>query len=172
MYRTILFTVLSCLSHLIVSAQMKIEPTSSISIKGRVLRAYDLGLAALDTFPTVAIPDMPVINHKGDTTNTLKELRGIPIRQLLESTRFDFGSPKELNTFYIVCKASDGYRAVFSWNELFNTSVGDNVFILTRLAGKGIRDMDNHIILISRSDRQTGRRFVKGLSSIEVGRLD
>jgi len=39
--------------------------------------------------------------------------------------------PKEFSGIYIVLTASDGYKNVYSWNELFSTEVGKHIYIMT-----------------------------------------
>ena len=74
--------------------------------------------------------------------------------------------------FYFVFIASDGYRVVFSWNEIYNTETGNNFFIVTEMEGKKLYDVDQRIIFISTADLKTGRRYIKGLEKIEVRQLE
>jgi len=71
-----------------------------------------------------------------------------------------------------VFTATDGYKVVFSWNEIYNAEAGNNFFILTEMDGKRIEKMDQRILFISIADFQTGRRFIKGLEKIEVKRVE
>jgi hypothetical protein len=80
-------------------------------------------------------------------------------------------SPKILSEFYMVCIASDNYKVVFSWNELFNTEVGKHVIIITGENGKTGMELGDRIALLSSADDATGRRFVKGLKKIIVERV-
>ncbi len=68
--------------------------------------------------------------------------------------------------------ATDGYKVVFSWNEIYNAEAGNNFFILTEMDGKRIEKMDQRILFISIADFQTGRRFIKGLEKIAVKRME
>ena len=76
-----------------------------------------------------------------------------------------------LSEYYFVFAASDGYKVVYSWNELFNTSVGESVYLVTEKDGKTITEMDDSILVVSTKDFKTGRRNVKGLASIAVMRV-
>ena len=66
--------------------------------------------------------------------------------------------------------ASDGYKVVFSWNKIYNT--GNNFFIVTELEGKKLRELDQRIVFISTADLKTGRRYINGLTKIEVKRVE
>jgi len=76
-----------------------------------------------------------------------------------------------LSEYYFVCIASDNYKVVFSWNEIFNTDTGKSVYIITSQDGKPAAETDTRIALISPKDQMTGRRYVKGLQRIVVERV-
>jgi len=129
-------------------------------------------LADLAKFPQEAIKDQVIYNHKGEVKDTLTGMKGIPLKALLASVEYDYEKPKTLNEFYFVCIASDGYKVVFSWNEIYNTETGNSFFIVTRLEGKELKKIDQRIVFISTADLKTGRRYIKGLSKIEVKQVE
>ncbi|HMQ89133.1 MAG TPA: hypothetical protein PKB07_16160 [Flavilitoribacter sp.] len=49
---------------------------------------------------------------------------------------------------------------------------GNHAFIITEIDGKSGTQMDNRIALITPTDFRTGRRYVKGLARIVVGRVE
>lgn len=73
-----------------------------------------------------------------------------------------------LSEFYVTCIASDGYKAVFSLNELSNTVVGDSVLIFTEEADINAQQVPERITLLSAADSATGRRYIKGLQKIII----
>ena len=127
---------------------------------------------SLDTFPKTAIKDQIIFNHNGEVKDTLTGMSGVPLKTLLASIIYVYDKPKFLNEFYFVFIASDGYRVVFSWNEIYNTETGNNFFIVTEMEGKKLYDVDQRIIFISTADLKTGRRYIKGLEKIEVRQLE
>jgi hypothetical protein len=102
---------------------------------------------------------------------TLNHLKGVLLTDILVKADFEAATPKELSEFYIICVASDNYKVVFSWNELFNTRTGETVYVLTEVDGKPASSSNDRITLVSASDMATGRRFVKGLDKIIVERV-
>ncbi|MEO5581168.1 MAG: hypothetical protein ABIR66_00635 [Saprospiraceae bacterium] len=68
-------------------------------------------------------------------------------------------------------KANDDYSVVVSWNELFNTEIGNSFYLVVEADSKSQKDAPEKILLISTKDFKTGRRQVKGLKSIEVKRI-
>lgn len=71
----------------------------------------------------------------------------------------------------IIAIARDGYAAVFSWNELFNTSIGDGVIVFYEKDGKPLGDDEGRIAMTSTQDTRAGPPHVKWLESIEVRKL-
>ncbi len=154
-------------------AQKKIEPSNSITVVGAVKQELKLSIEDLKKYPTqkAGKGKLNIYSHDGTLRSTLKSLEGIPIRTLLEKVEFAADSPKDLSQFYLVFEATDSYQVVYSWNEIFNTSVGDKVYVLTKADGMALEAMEQRIATVSMSDARTGRRYLKGFTKITVKRL-
>lgn len=148
--------------------------TDSLKILGRVKSSVVYRLGDLDTFTQISAKDQFIYNHNGSLKQRISGIKGIPIKRLLADVEFDYKTemPKSLNEFYFVCVASDGYKVVFSWNEIYNTEIGNGVLLITEMDGKKLVDINQRLLLISTSDLKLGRRYVKGLSRIEVCRIE
>jgi hypothetical protein len=153
-------------------AQTKLTPTEQLTIIGKVKKELKFTLADLASYTTTSIPDIGITNHTGEVKNTAKNMKGIPFKNILDKIEFATDKPKELSEFYLNFVASDGYKVVFSWNEIFNTEVGNHLFIITEKDGKQLKDFDDRILIICTSDFKTGRRYVKALEKIIVGRVE
>lgn len=153
-------------------AQRKIPSTDSLRIYGQIKNPKLFTLADLDTFRKSIIKDQIIYNHNGEIKDTLRSLTGIPFKTLLESVQYIYNKPKELNEFYFVLIASDGYKVVLSWNEIYNTETGNNFYIITEMGGKNLKDLEQRIMFISAADLKAGRRYIKGLETIEVKRIE
>ena len=158
---------------LTLSAQKKIDPSSSITIVGAVKQELKLSIEDLKKYPTqkAGKGKLNIYSHDGTLRSTLKGLEGIPIKALFKKVEFVVDSPKDLSQFYLVFEATDGYQVVYSWNEIFNTSVGDQVYVLTKADGMALDAMEQRIATVSMSDGRTGRRYLKGFTKITVKRL-
>lgn len=144
--------------------------TVSFVISGEVKRPVTITLNDLSKYAEVVIGDITITNHLGEKKSEQKSLKGILLKDVLQSAEINNESPKVLSEYYFQCKATDGYLVVFSWNELFNTSTGESVFLVTSKNGVAITDLEESILMISSKDYKTGRRYVKALSTIEVKR--
>jgi hypothetical protein len=153
-------------------AQKQSKPTSSVTINGRVKSPKTFDVAAIRQFKIYDIGDVVITNHQGEVKGAAKELVGVLLKDLLQSIALDAESPKVLSEYYFICTASDGYKVVFSWNELFDTTTGNTVYIVTSKDHKSIDALEESILLISTADAHTGRRYVKNLQSIIVRRAE
>ncbi len=144
--------------------------SEEVSISGKIKKEMKLSLKELIAMESKALPDIVITNHLGEVKSTDKGLKGIALKPILEKLELIAATPKEYNEFYFVFEATDGYRVVYSWNELFNTETGNNIYIISEKDGKKMNEMEDRILLITTSDLKTGRRNIKGLCKILVCR--
>lgn len=151
-------------------AQAQVKSTSSFTITGEVQSPVTVSIADLKKWKEVNVGDLVITNHLGEKKSEAKGLKGILLKEILQTAEIKSESPKVLSEFYFVFTATDGYKVVYSWNELFNTLVGESVFLITEKNGKPVTEMDDAMLVVSTKDFKTGRRNVKGLASIAVMR--
>lgn len=155
-----------------VSAQKEIIPaTENFTVEGKVKKVMTVSLADLSSYKTYSIDSIVITNHLHERKSTLKNVKGVLLKDILDKVEIDAETPKVLSEYYFICIASDNYKAVFSWNEIFNNDLGKSVYILNGNDGKPASALDNRIALISSKDDATGRRYVKGLQKIVVERV-
>ena len=155
-----------------VSAQKSIKPSDEFVIDGMVKKEITLNLDSLKTYKATSIDSILITNHLGEKKSALKNIKAIKIKDILKNIEIDVENPKLLSEFYFVFIATDDYKVVFSWNEIFNNGLGDNIFLILEKNGKKIEELDDRIAVLSPSDLMTGRRYVKGLKKIVVKRVE
>lgn len=101
----------------------------------------------------------------------ITSFRAVLLRDLLDRAGVDLVNPKEKGRYYIVTRATDGYTAVFAYNELVNNPTGQQVFVLFDENGKPITD-DGAFVLLTANDTVTGARHVKWLNTIDVRKVE
>jgi len=126
---------------------------------------------AIKKIPTQKLSDLRLTNHHGEFKKILKKLEGIPIKTFLEKIQPVNAKPKELNEYYYIFRAGDDFINVYSWNEIFNTAVGDSIYIITSYDGFTLDTMPDKIMVVSLSDNTIARRMLKGLRRVEVCRV-
>jgi len=156
---------------LMTLAQKPIPTTENFTIEGKVKKEMMVSLADLSSYKTYSIDSIVITNHLGERRSSLKNIKGVLLKDILDKIEIDAETPKVLSEYYFVCIASDNYKVVFSWNEIFNSAVGKSVYILTGHDGKPASALDNRIALVSPKDQMTGRRYVKGLQKIIIERV-
>jgi DMSO/TMAO reductase YedYZ molybdopterin-dependent catalytic subunit len=96
---------------------------------------------------------------------------GILLPELLKEAAIREDSRHALRRTYVVAEASDGYQAVFSWGELFNTAVGRSAVVAFERDGAPLREGEGRFALVSLADERSGPRHVKWLTRIDVRRV-
>ena len=147
------------------------NPTNEFVIKGKLKNEVTISLAELNSMVAVPIGNIKVTNHKGDVKEEIKNVYGVSFKNILSKAILPFEKPKELSSFYFVCIATDSHQVVFSWNEIFNTDVGNNVYLITEKNGIKLKDIPERILLLSKSDSLSGRRYLKNLKEVRVERV-
>ena len=168
--RSVLFVVLAFTVFSASAQKENIPATENFSIEGKVKKSLFVSLADLSTYKSYSIDSIVITNHLGEKRSTLKNVKGVLLKDILNKVEIDSETPKALSEYYFVCIASDNYKVVFSWNEIFNSDAGKSVYIITAQDGKPATGLDNRIALVSPKDQMTGRRYVKGLQKIIVDR--
>ncbi|MFN3840183.1 MAG: hypothetical protein ACK4RF_05705 [Cyclobacteriaceae bacterium] len=154
-------------------AQQIRKPTAEFVITGRIKNpALIIKSSQLLTYAVVNINNLTITNHMGENRSTIKTARGVRIKDVLELLQLDTDNPKNYSEYYFVFSATDNYKVVFSWNELFNSPLGDQAYFLIEKDGTPITQLDEGIAILVPSDVQTGRRYVKNLAQIYVGRAE
>lgn len=152
-------------------SQETIESTTQFTIFGLVEAPVTITYADLEKQKTTELGNFKVTNHLGEFKKEYKNVKGVPLLALLDKVKITTSNPRLLSEYYLVFKASDDYSVVASWNELFNTEIGNSFFLVVEADSKSQKDASEKILLISTKDFKTGRRHVKGLKSIEVKRI-
>jgi hypothetical protein len=168
----IILLLIAGLINYTASAQRPIKSTDSLFITGKVKNPTTFTLADLDTFLKIPIKAPITYNQQGEALDSLTGMLGIPLKTLLQSIQYNSGESKYLNEFYFVFTASDGYRVVFSWNEVYTSGAANSFFIVTEIDGKKLNDLEQRIYFISNADSKRGNRRIKGLKTIELRRID
>jgi len=141
--------------------------TDVLLITGKVKKEKTFTLNQIKANRTILLGEVN-ISCSPKQKEDAKGVKAILVKDLLDSVKFDYSSGKMLNQFYFKFEASDGYVVVFSFNEIYNTEVGKQLFIVTENNGTDIANLDNRILMLSNSDLKPGSRNLKGLKRIVV----
>jgi len=175
--RRIFLTGLLAMGPILVSAHPDSSDAASLGtqvvvIGGRVQHSLTLSPQALAEFPVQTPPEIPIRDRDGKTIRILKAYAGVKLVDLLDKAAFVVNDHNDLKKTLIVAIASDGYKVIFSWSELYNTSVGNGVLVLYAKDGKPLGEDEGRIALISVNDLHTGARHVRWLKTLQILNID
>ncbi len=145
--------------------------TTTLTVRGNVSNPLSLTVADLGKFPVHRVDDARVVRTDGSSSETVRHLAGCLLRDVLNAAGLSERDRLDLRKTIVVATASDGYKAVFSWAELFNTAIGDGVLIVYERDGSPLGDDEGRIALVSLKDTRPGPRHVKWLSVVEAIRV-
>lgn len=152
--------------HPVLSAADSLKMVNhEIEVKGDVEFPLQLTVDSLKKMKVVTIDDFKVVCQSGEVKKDDKVCKGVLLKDILEKAKIRQKGHKDRN-FYIVARASDDYKATFSWAEIFNNPTGENTFILFEENGKPVKN--GEMIAICKNDIKTGPRHLYWLKSIEV----
>lgn len=145
--------------------------TEQITITGKVEKSLTLDPVALSKFPPQQVGEVPLVCQTGADKGKLENFKGVRLTDILEQAKIIAPAHNDVKKLAIIATASDGYKAVFSWNELFNSPIGEGVMVFFEKNGQPLADSEGRIAMVSSKDTRTGPRHVKWLQNIEVKRI-
>lgn len=163
-----LFIIIFSVAGFMATAQEKVPVTSQLTIEGKVKAPFVFQLKDAKDYSVVSVDSLVIYNHLHERKRAVKNIRGILLKDILAKAGIDEATPKLLSEFYFTCIAADGYKNVYSWNEIFNTEIGNHIVVVTEADGVKADMMPERILLLSAMDTNTGRRFMKGINKIIV----
>lgn len=149
----------------------KLFVTESITITGSVKQTLTLQVDDLRKFPAHQVGEVPLVCQSGADKGKLKNFKGVLLRDILNKAAIDAPAHNDVKKIAVIASASDGYKAVFSWNELFNSPIGDGVMVFFEKNGLPLTSEEGRIAMVSSKDNRTGPRHVKWLRGIEVKKI-
>jgi hypothetical protein len=123
------------------TAQDKSVTSESLTISGKIKKEMTYTFSNLDTFTVTPIGNMQFLNGK-EIKYKAENVKGILLKDLLGKVEFLPENHKAINKFYLVFEAPDGFKVVFSYNEIFHPQGSANLYLVTDYDGKDIKNID------------------------------
>ncbi len=141
--------------------------SEQVQVSGAVKTALTLKVDDLKAFPAEQIVSVTVTRRVGDK-ETASTVRGVKLTAVLDRAGLASTDQNDWKQATVMAVATDGYRAVFSWPELFNTDIGAGALLVFERDGQPLADREGRIALVSARDQRSGPRSVRWLARIEV----
>ncbi|WP_419769271.1 MAG: hypothetical protein ACNI3C_07880 [Candidatus Marinarcus sp.] len=132
---------------------------ATLSVNGEVQQTLHFDKESFAKLPHTTLSDVAVVCASGQTKQAAQKKSGVLLIQLIQNAHIDIKSKKKLNQVVVLATAMDDYAVAFSYNELFNTDIGNAVIVVYENEG---------FSLYSKKDFLTGSRHVYALENIQV----
>lgn len=141
----------------------------ALLLSGRFQRPLSFSLEQLKRYESVMATPFDLRCY---TTNrfirSVDAYRGVRLTTLITEAGLLNDVPGEFKRTVFIAVGQDGYVVTFSWHELFNTPIGENVLVAYECGGRMLDADDGAPILFSGSDILPAPRHVKRLARIEA----
>lgn len=142
--------------------------SETMNIRGAVDREMNFTVTALDTIEQYSLPPLDILSFSGRTLETGIELSGVRLKKVLETAGIQSYDEKVRARIFIEATARDGFYAIFSFHEVFNSVSGESIVVVTRKNGKPLQADTGPLQIISASDVKTGSRYLKMVEKVYV----
>ncbi|MEW6584655.1 MAG: molybdopterin-dependent oxidoreductase [Nitrospirota bacterium] len=140
-------------------------PTSEfLLIDKKNKKSANIKLVDLKKMDSLHIRDV-VMTGDCEGFHGIYSFRGVPLRSLLENVGIDPWN-QDYNR-YVLIYSENGFSATFSFGEIFNSRLSDNIIIAYEKDGKGLDETEGFARSAVREDAMGGRS-VKRIYRIEI----
>jgi DMSO/TMAO reductase YedYZ molybdopterin-dependent catalytic subunit len=150
----------------------KSDATYTLTVSGRVTPPLTLRMEDLRRMDMVETDRLMMICGEGDVKGVLGKCRGVLLTDIINLTEVIAPEHNDTKKTYVVPIAEDGYKTVFAWQELYNTSTGEGVIVVLEKNGRPLYDNYGAADLISSLDILSGPRYVKNVRHVDIRILD
>lgn len=144
---------------------------STLSLAGPLVEQREWAVADLAQLPHTELVVSRSVSGGEAQEVSKTAYRGVLLRDLLQAAKLHEAARHDFRRMLVIARASDGYVALFTWGELFNTKLGEQILVITRVNGKPLADAEGPYALRALADSRPGPRHVKWLKQIEVIRI-
>jgi hypothetical protein len=147
-------------------------PDTLLSVRIGDKAPVRLDRAALAALPTQqSIQSRTVAPGAGAGAGVIEQqivYTGVPVAAIVASVMGDDLHAREQRGWVFDAVATDGYRAAFSWGELFNTEAGQQVLVIVAQDGRPLDASEGPLALRALADLRPGPRHVRNLCAVIV----
>jgi hypothetical protein len=146
-----------------------VEQTGTLDITGSVERPMTLSLDALRQYPSVTCAPFDLRCYTTQRfIRTVAPYRGVRLTELLDQAGLRNDVHGDFKRMVFLAVGHDGYFVTFSWHELFNSPVGEQVIVAYECGGTALDADSGAPVLFSGADLVPAPRHVKRLARIEA----
>lgn len=140
----------------------------AVRIIGRVARPLSIPHATLCAMDRVETGTLPMICGSGEVKGKLGNCRGVLLAELINQAEVVVREHNDTKKMCVVVASDDGYKTVFSWQEIFNSATGEGILVILEKDGHPLYQGSGEVDLLSARDHLTGPRYVRRLKTVEI----
>ncbi len=140
----------------------------TLEVKGDSVAGRTFALQDFAALPQTELTETRGVGTSGPQETLQVRWGGVLLRDVLTAVDFREKQQRDFRRTLIIARARDGYVALFTWGELYNTKLGDSILIITSRDGKPLTDLEGPYALRALADIRPGPRHVKWLEQIQV----
>lgn len=150
----------------------RLSSPTQVQLEGLAAQPSLLSVEQLRTLPLVDLGPTDIVCMTERLVSRAESLVGVQLKAVLEQAGLSAWPRAERKQTLVLCHGADGYRVIFSWYELFNTAVGEQVLLVIERNGQVLGSAGHgEVALISAADTFRGPRNLHRLARIEILRL-
>lgn len=139
-----------------------------LRVVGRVASDLSLSIETLRAMDCLEIDNLPMICGSGEPKGRIGNIRGVLLADVINRAEVLAPEHNDTKKMFVVAASDDGYKAVFSWQEIFNSPNGDSILVVLERNGQPLYHGCGGVDLLSGRDHLTGPRYVRQLTTVEI----
>lgn len=147
------------------------QPLPRLAVGGWVRTPLMLSVHDLAAMQWVQVNDFDVVCTLDGSHGVLAPVRAVRLGDVIERALPAFEQRTDFKRVAIVAEGAEGYRALFSWAEVFNSPLGCGHLVAFDWPHHQLPTGAGPFAVLPRHDLATGPRYVRGLRSIELHKL-
>ena len=153
-------TICLALPLLAVAIRLDAQTDAALRVLGDVEAPLALTVDDLRKLPSRRFDD-----RRG---GEMRSYTGVLLRDVLNRAKPLERQPRGFRRSIVVATARDGYKAIFSWAELYLSPIGDGAYVVYERDGAPLQAGEGPLALVSLVDTSPGARHVRWLESVEL----
>ena len=149
-----------------------VHTEQSVQIIGRVAQPLSISSTALCAMDTVDTGTLQMICGSGELKGKIGNCRGVHLAELINLAEVVVREHNDTKKMIVVVASDDGYKTVFSWQEIFNSANGEGILVILEKDGRPLYQGSGEVDLLSSRDHLTGPRYVRRLKTVEILKVE
>jgi hypothetical protein len=142
--------------------------THFLDVKGEVNYPLHLTADEARSMKLTEVKDLTMICGSGRNEGFIQSYRGILLTDLLNRADVMMREHNSPSHLYVTVMSSDDHWVLFSYQELYNSSIGEQAIVILEKDGHPLGEEEGEFAFVSANDTRLGARKLRYLKSIEV----